>query len=65
MKLLIGFTAILSCYLLLGIVLSCSYQPKAAVAAPTEKTVSVDQPKEPESVPPIVVQQFSGCKAHR
>jgi hypothetical protein len=65
MKLLIGFTAILSCYLMLGIVLSCSYKPKTVIPAPTDKTISAEQQKELESVPPIVVQQFGGCKAHR
>jgi hypothetical protein len=66
MKSMIKFTAVVSCCLLLGSALSCSERNEAkAFGNRSEKAAAAQKKATKENTPPIVVQQFMGCKAHR
>jgi len=69
MKTLIHFSAFFICYVSLGVILSCSDATADSLATSDIKASEMKETRAErlarEEEPPMIMQQFHGCKAHR
>jgi|GEM_PF-5400955 len=65
MKKLIHFTTLLLCLVFVGLTSSCSDTSTTIDQQNQAENSTIKPEKELEKAPPLMVQQFGGCKAHQ